>query len=393
MIDDALRALLGAAPGEPPRDVLALKAPWSLGRTQVSRGLPFLADHSLRARGQSSALTYAIDAHGAIRPARGLGRWFAPGWLISAGSTACAPVLEQVASKVAPGQTTWQLFLSAKDKALLSIDGPAGPQMVRMPLSLAALEAEERAYEALQSLANSGLLGSAVPQPLGEGRCGEQAFFVEQRMPGLPVAAALTESHRAGLAAQAESLLDSLNPGLVNAPLRVVDDVMGQLVRRHVRALANCMQDAGTRRDIESRLLATLLPIRSRQGRLHGDFSASNLLACDGRLSGLIDWEDSLPEAPPVLDVLNYLDSVQRRCHRQTLADTIPSLAHDRWPQDDERRWLDRAYVRSGVTPEDRPAVVMLYFLMHVGPQLAFAGAKATACRHVESVFQSVWGC
>ncbi len=388
MTDEVLRALLGAQPGEPLREVQLLHAPWHRSLTRAARGLPALAARALRAAGSDEVLAYAVDADGAIRPAHGAAVWLAPSWILSAGRHEAAPLVERLVAALAPGASTWRLLASAKDKALLFIAGDTGPQVVRLPRSKASLLAETRAYETLSALAHEGRLIGVAPRPLGRGQVGDQAYFVEQRVAGRPVAATLRDADRAWLAAQAEPLLAALNPGLAQQPLRTVADGMDAVVRRHVRAVAACLSDSRARESATTWLLGTLLPARSRLGRVHGDFSAANVFVHEGQLSGVIDWEDSLPEAPPVLDVLNHLDSMQRRCQRLTLTDTVPSLAQGQWPNATERDWLDRAYADCGVADADRRAMVLLYWLLHVGPQLTFADSGAAARRQVAPVLE-----
>ena len=378
--------LFDAPSGTPARKVVSVAAPWGPKHAGSTTGLPWMAARALRGRGFKDLRVYAVDRAGRVQPCRGTAAVFSAGWILSAGQAGAVPLIEALLTEVAPDARSWGLVPSAKDKTLLFVQTGHAALVVRLPHASAAVSAEQRAYDVLRSLESTGL----APRPHGSGQLGAQAYFVEEHLPGRPVANGLQDTHRTALAKQAESLLQALNPHLVQSPVCAVGDFIGCDVHRHVRSVLECLPERRDREHVEPLLLETVLPARSRLGRVHGDFSAANLFIHQDKLIGVVDWEDSLPAAPPVLDVLNHLDSMQRRCHGQTLVDTIPQLARGDWPHAAERDWLDRAYHRSGVSDGDRFAMVLLYWLLHVGPQLAFAGAGAAAARQVTSVLERV---
>lgn len=379
--------LFDSPAGAPARKVVSLTAPWRSVSAGAVRGLPWTAARSLRGSGFKDLRVYAVDAAGAVQPCRGTASLLSAGWIVSAGQAGGGPLIERLLTEVAPNVRSWQLVPSAKDKTLLFVQCPQAALVVRLPHTNAAIAAERGAHDVLTALVATGL----APQPHGRGAVGGQSYFVEERLPGHPVADSLRDDHRTTLAIQAESLLQALNPDLERSIPIAVGDMIGHDIRRHVHRVVKCLPESSEPGRMESRLLETVLPACSRVGRVHGDFSAANLFIHQGRLIGVVDWEDSLSAAPPVLDVLNHLDSVQRRCHRETLADTVPCLARGKWPHAAERNWLDRAYRRSGISDADRFAMTLLYWLLHVGPQLAFAGAGTTAARHVAPVLERVF--
>ncbi|WP_252699596.1 class I SAM-dependent methyltransferase [Natronosalvus vescus] len=76
---------------------------------------------------------------------------------------------------------------------------------------------------------------------------------------------------------------------------------------------------------------------------VHGDFIAQNILEADGRVSGVIDWEYSAPEANPIIDAgflvlntLTFLGGDPRAAYRTLVCDPDDEYARV------ARRWIER---------------------------------------------------
>ncbi|HUZ53179.1 MAG TPA: phosphotransferase [Streptosporangiaceae bacterium] len=95
--------------------------------------------------------------------------------------------------------------------------------------------------------------------------------------------------------------------------------------------------DSATAADLRyvSNLRGRLAGHQIARSVVHGDFWPGNILIDDGRVRGVIGWEDSRPEGPAVLDLVRfvmtyslYLDRHTRPGHRVR---GHPGLRADRW--------------------------------------------------------------
>ncbi|MGH8595089.1 MAG: hypothetical protein ACREXT_00365, partial [Gammaproteobacteria bacterium] len=104
------------------------------------------------------------------------------------------------------------------------------------------------------------------------------------------------------------------------------------------------------------------------RGLNHGDFSVSNLRIGDEAELGLIDWESSVTHGVPILDAINYLDSVLRLSNPgQLINRTLPALARGEGLMSSERRLLAALQEFFVVDPKMHEALCYLRWLRHVG--------------------------
>jgi aminoglycoside phosphotransferase (APT) family kinase protein len=147
-----------------------------------------------------------------------------------------------------------------------------------------------------------------------------------------------------------------------------------RLVEQPLQKVLESIDDQGLAKEVSAALFERLRDIPVRFGLVHGDFSVYNIFALDGRVNGLIDWEDVNPSGLPILDALNYLESVHRAFNPElTLVDTIPLLASGDWPVEEERRFLAESYEYLGFDAKHHRGFTVLYWLHHVRPQLEFS--------------------
>jgi hypothetical protein len=129
--------------------------------------------------------------------------------------------------------------------------------------------------------------------------------------------------------------------------------------------------------------------VACRRGIVHGDFGTGNILVDDGHISGVIDWEASYDDGPPVFDAINLLDAVHRHCHPGAgLVDTLPALASGDWPVAGEIAFLRAMFDRCGADFENLGAFVMLYLIFHVGPQLRYVRSDPGPAFRLERVLR-----
>jgi hypothetical protein len=366
--------MLGVLVGGRWRDALRERRPaaspsaWTLRRALRACGFEDVQLYAVSPSWQRPATVApcGVLAAGLARAVLAVGR--KPG----AASAALLPaVLAQVTGTPTPAAppTFERLLCSTKDKVIVFANDARGtPLIVRLPTSPAAVRAERRAHRVLDIVSGWPRVEAGMPRPLYRGSIDGQPVLAETAVRGSPLAHHLRAANRGAYAAAAEAFLGSLNPHARLEP-GVLTRHVEPLLRRAAPHLPREAQDA-----LRRQLAADLRDTRLRMGVVHGDFGTRNILVRGARISGVVDWEHARLRAPLVLDVMNYLDSAQRRVHRgQTQADTIALIAGGDWPQAIERAWLDKELAHGACGPAQRRALAIVYWLHHVVPQLALA--------------------
>jgi aminoglycoside phosphotransferase (APT) family kinase protein len=268
----------------------------------------------------------------AERAAREVGEPFEPGWPTVRGSGVLLAVADRVVLKVAVG--------------------PARREIERHAAALDLLRAQP-----------DEVVAARTPRMLARGQAGLAYWSLERRVAGTEPAA-LND-------ALVSDCLDFL------VALHAVGGEQGSTV-----SLVTCAKIVGRfcRPDHRGALLALAgereddlasLP----RGMCHGDFWRGNLLAENGRLSGVVDWSAAGTGRLPLLDLLNLLASAREPKHfgRALVEYLLP------WARTggDE---LSRAYFeRLGleVGPEGLEALVVAYWLERSARELDSYGDRA----------------
>lgn len=367
------------------------------GRGTAGRGvgapLSLRAAHeALRTAGRGTVHGYAVTpssvAPSNFVPCAGWRLGWARGCLLSteALSSVLAELMRQVEAVLGEAGPAARCVLervSASPKAKTLVFARAGDAhlVLRLPHAPRALDVEARAHALLTDLQRNSAVARQIPLALASGQAGHQAYFAETAIEGRPLAAAVTAAARAGCVREAEDFLNALNPDLAQrAPAALANGPLAVRTQAMLERVLGCIDDPALRHATRLWEQAAVAGAVCRTGIEHGDFSASNLLVRGGRLRGVIDWENALPEGLPVLDAFNYLDSVQRHSASDlTIADTLALLAAGRWPQRDEWSFLQRSFERCAVAPRHRTGFALLYALRHFDAQLGFG---APAPRH-----------
>jgi phosphotransferase family enzyme len=239
----------------------------------------------------------------------------------------------------------------------------AGAAVLRVGVgaALRQLEAPRAALELLRHSAPGPGVADRVPWPIVDGRSGICAWTLEERLAGTRPRA--------------------LEPPLLEECLPFLTDLYGagdSATGRpafDVVAAAHGGAEANAVRSLESRLEPLLDGVP--RGFVHGDFWCGNLLAANGRLSGVIDWEAAGPGGLPMVDLL-HLRLTAEEPHRD-----------DDWGSAIVRRLLpwaraggdtvSAAYAaRIGFepSPQELEGLVAGYWLGRAGYQLAMYGER-----------------
>jgi phosphotransferase family enzyme len=231
------------------------------------------------------------------------------------GSKNGGPSLYETVRAEAERQTESRLDPGApmvREGVLLSIS----PDVVLRVALGAGREPMLRQRAALESLRTGSLpaeVDSRLPWPLGHGKTGLADWAVERRLRG---EAAPDVVEGSLLDECVDFLVTLFAAGELATPASPADDA--ETVASH------CSPDTAGRVRALGRLLEQELADVPR-GFAHGDFSTTNLLIEDGRLTGVVDWERAGPGRLPLLDLFKLLLEGDRLARRATLG---ASLVH-----------------------------------------------------------------
>jgi hypothetical protein len=147
------------------------------------------------------------------------------------------------------------------------------------------------------------------------------------------------------------------------------DDDIGRWVHRpaaHLReVLPNRYRSVLNR--VEDELGGALRQREVARGWVHGDFNAANVLADDGHISGIVDWDTADPDSPVVTDVPMLL-LWPNDAHGPELGQQV---LHGLTAPDDLTRVIADVQRRRGGEELDIRTAVLLVWLRHVGANLA----------------------
>jgi aminoglycoside phosphotransferase (APT) family kinase protein len=286
-----------------------------------------------------------------------------------------------------------RIVSSGKQKSVLFVRDRRSDLVVRIPHSSKAERSEAHAFAILQTMCGGRSVKGLAPQPLESVHVDSHNAFVETRLPGYPLKHYLDRSNRRSFAKAVSTLLRSLNPHLGRTLPRTFDEkVIANFVRPAIDRVLGRVEDSAVRRAASRAIEDSLTGCASRFGVVHGDFSVNNILVeRDRTLSGVIDWEDALPAAPPVLDALNYLDSAHRHCEpSHSLADTVAMLANGSWPIPEEFDLLRQSFADCGIDFAYVKGFALVYWLFHVGPQLDYGVVPSAFDARVSDILRRV---
>ncbi len=265
--------------------------------------------------------------------------------------------------------------ITGKEKAVFR--GSAGSRaiIVVIACNASAAAAQARHYRFLERARGLDGLTTLIPEAICLGALQGIAYHVEARVPGHALDDELASRGRTALLPAVAKVLRAMNPSLREAAsMPLAGPEFHRLVDERLQAILATLDDPELVKTAGTVLRKRLHGIPVRYGLVHGDFSTKNIFADRGLITGLIDWEDADALGLPILDALNYLDSVHRAFNPGLrLADTIPLLAAGTWPIEQERNFLAESYDYLGFDPQHHLEYATIYWLHHVYSRLDFS--------------------
>ena len=263
--------------------------------------------------------------------------------------------------------------VTSKNKGVMSGSIEDQNIIIKLPFNETVLREEEQNVKFLRMAQRVFDTDSSLcPESFSYGEVDALQYFVEQSVNGAPLKEALIEKGRTIYLNRIEDTFNRMNPELSKANRRpLVNSFYDQEVNLRLEKLFQIVTDHGVRDKLRSYFYDNIYGIEVHSGLVHGDFSISNIILEADAITGIIDWGMFSLDGLPILDVLNYLHSVDRLfCADHTFQQTIQLLSSGQWYVPDEQDFLLCQYERCGIEKPHRRCMAYLYWLSHVTTQL-----------------------
>jgi SAM-dependent methyltransferase len=264
-----------------------------------------------------------------------------------------------------------RFHVRAKNKVHLDITAQDRQLLVKIPLDTASLKGTLRNWRMLTVMQRRPEVPTA--RPLARGNVNGLHYFAESWLDSTSPKDQERPGDLFGLGA-IEQLLDGINPDLETVKKnRLFGPQYDMLVRKPLEMMLTVVKDDVAANALRSLIHRRLYGLTYHPGFVHGDLSSGNIIQCGGRTLGLIDWELGLVRGIPVLDAIDHLLARQRireRFDGRFFANTLLCLYEGKWSNEEELKFLKRQLVRSGISPTDIQALVLLYWIRYVTPQV-----------------------
>lgn len=311
-------------------------------------------------------------------------KYFVPAFGIVAGNNTAggAPLLMRLLESIsadAPSLNMKNLQFSrfsvtGKDKVVIEGETEAIKVIVKLPCNEAACSAEKANAAMLRALESGPLASIEVPRSLAMGIYQGFTYFVETRCDGYTLENSSDIADRDALIDKVYDLWRRVGAQEGGGRENYFDEAM---IDHHIRNPIGVLRPLTAYPEELDSLGEQLCdrfknqPVRS--GLIHGDFSVNNIMVRNGQLTGLIDWEASSSCSPLVLDMINFLDSIERFSAKNCdLVDTMFALIEDKWPQKTEKTYFEKSLEDCAIPFEQRRDYVILYWLHHMAQQAPY---------------------
>jgi hypothetical protein len=290
--------------------------------------------------------------------------------------------------------TSWQVLdarWTITDVAVIAV-GPAGGQpvtFVKIPETvdgLLNLRHQARLLAALHSDRRLGELRALIPRPIAEGEIRGRGWVAECALPGSELQSFRRDSPEYARGLQdAMSFMRRLHSSTatrLNVDEGVFERWIGgplALLHRLTSTLPKPRQYDAVIDRIRIDLREALFGRTVRVSWIHGDFWPSNvLIAADGTLTGVVDWERAAPDELPIHDLLHLvLHGARFEEAYRDLGATVRAILAGEQLLPDEWQVLRTFDLPVGATSASLRLMVLLYWLRYVATYLDKVPAQA----------------
>lgn len=269
-------------------------------------------------------------------------------------------------------------LVTAKEKVVLLLRLGERRLVMRIPLTEAALAGCRRNLNALRAIADDPERRGLAPLPLDDGAVGSgHCYTVESRFDGEPATRGAGEAR---ILEQVEGILQRLNPQSRLRRVQLRGESYARLVEQPLGRVLAVLPESDNREWLERCFSQGLEGRHMTLGISHGDFSLSNIHVRDGRVCGLIDWDDSALEGLPIEDALSHLSSRLVR-RGDNFASALLGLASRDALTAAENGFLQRCYAYFDIDPTLHPALTLLFWIRIIDAQRDFTFAAGASYR------------
>ena len=262
--------------------------------------------------------------------------------------------------------------ITRKNKGV--INGMIGDNkiIIKLPFNKIVICEEENNVKFLKMIRKSPNKELPVfPENYTNGEVNKLRYFVEERVDGLPLGKLLNKYGRTAYLNQIEKVLEKINPQPYKNIKNLINSLYDNEVNNRLEKLFQIISNKRVRDELGLFFYNNLYGIELYTGIEHGDFSTSNIIVDHNMIKGVIDWGMFSINGFPILDVLNYFDSVNMLFHADlSFLQRIKLLFSGQMHVSDEHNFLIRQYERYSIEEQYRKAMVYLYWLRHVTTQL-----------------------
>ena len=303
-------------------------------------------------------------------------RYFVPAFGVAAHAATNPPVpllarlLDEIRTKLSTKDQfkLTECVITGKEKVVLK--GSIGSDIVvlKIPADRRSEGAEANNWTILETLAREPRLAALVPKALVRGVHQGLSYFMERAVPGRPLTSAWDSMPRDSAARKVRAVFETIHSG-GSQPSEIVEGskefehfVSRPIDKLRAQGLApqECDQlDRYFRGGVVTRPWVV--------GLQHGDFANDNIFVSAEQVSAVIDWEYATERGLPALDVIAYVECMQRMAEPQSTAtENLIRLAAWDWPSKGEIDFLRSAYDRFQIEPNLHRLLCGLAWMQHV---------------------------
>jgi O-antigen/teichoic acid export membrane protein/aminoglycoside phosphotransferase len=233
------------------------------------------------------------------------------------------------------------------------------------PLSREALTRECATLLALHANPHVGSWRRLVPELVSDGDAGGISYARHTRIPGRPATTVTGDATvQDRLAADAVATISELHRRTAFTAV-ATDEQLARWISRRAAVVRQHVPraDHGRLDQVEQLLIEELRDRRIALGWTHGDYTAPNVIvADDGEICGVVDWEQADPAGPTVLDPVLFRLIAAVQSGGEELGAVVVSWSADGGPCAGELAELQR---RLGADPL-HPRALVLFGWLHV---------------------------
>ena len=337
----------------------------AIGQSLVAISLVAFIAYRDRRRWRNRVTQWLVESLGAIRRLR-----------------ASVAMTERMAGLGLPLARTGRarLLSAVNDVTVAELVGLEGHDTVvvkiaRRRKAIRALAGHARTLKALEADTSLGPFVDLFPRVIFEGQRNGEQFVVESRVPGIASSSALRNPHSRPQAFRAVGRFMSKIHRPTAHRVQFGEDLFEQWVRRPLHLIEAAVADRSGRVAVKAALLEaelreTLLSRTLVVSRIHGDLTPGNLLLDDAgsEVSGLVDWECSVAQGAPGLDIATFVLAVRREQSGEELGRLVLDIANGGELDSDES-----GLFASAIDARDSVSIrhlVLLAWLGHIGSNL-----------------------